>query len=382
MNRVDYITSLFTGADQRDNFQRVAQSAFPVVVMTPAPSPSPFPMGAPMALPATYSHEGSARDLNAFLDETETMALLVLRDGVIRHEWYAPWGGQRVPWVSMSVAKSFISAALGIAVEEGFVRSIERPVTDYLPELAGSAYDGVRIKDILQMSSGAGWNEDYSDPESDIIRLAGVTLDEVTGSFNQFTTTLKRARAPGSFNLYNSTDTQVLGWLLARATGRAIRDYMEEKLWHPLGMEDAGTWICDGQGMEMAFGGLNATARDYAKIGELFRLGGRWHGRQIVPEAWVKASVTPDAAHLMPGDTGLSDSLFGYGYQWWVPEGTEGEYSAIGVYNQFVYVNPAHGVVITKLSASRRYGETNDESSYREFETMSMFRAIANAASA
>jgi CubicO group peptidase (beta-lactamase class C family) len=379
MNRIEYVSSLFSGADQRDNFQHVAEATAPAAVMSPAPEPAPFPAGPAMTLPKTYSHQGTERDLKTFLDETETMALLVIRDGSIRHEWYAPWGGQTAPWVSMSVAKSFVSAALGIAVGDGLIGSIEEPVTAYIPELVGSAYDGVRIKDILQMSSGAGWNEDYSDPESDIMRLARVTIDDETGSFNQFTTTLKRARPPGSFNLYNSTDTQVLGWLLKRVTGRTIRDYMEEKLWHPLGMEQPGTWICDGEGMEMAFGGLNATARDYAKIGELYRLGGRWKGRQIVPEAWVAASVTPDAPHLMPGDTGLSDSLFGYGYQWWVPEGTEGEYSAIGVYNQFVYVNPTHGVVIAKLSASRRYGETNDETSYREYETMSMFRALVAA---
>lgn len=380
MDRTEYVTSLFTGVDQRDNFQRVTQSTAPKSVMSAAPEPSPFPVGPAMALPKTYRHEGTERDLEKFLDETETMALLVLKDGALRYEWYAPWGGQKAPWVSMSVAKSFVSAALGIAVGDGLIRSIEEPVTLYLPELDGSAYDGVKIKDILQMSSGAGWNEDYSDPESDIVRLARVTLDEQTGSFNRFTTTLKRAREPGSFNLYNSTDTQVLGWLLKRVTGQSIRDYMEEKLWHPLGMEEPGTWICDGEGMEMAFGGLNATARDYAKIGELFRNGGRWKGKQIVPESWVKASVTPDAPHLMPGDTGLSDSLFGYGYQWWVPEGNEGEFSAIGVYNQFVYVNPTHGVTIAKLSASRRYGEVNDESSYREYETMSLFRAIVAAA--
>jgi CubicO group peptidase (beta-lactamase class C family) len=267
-----------------------------------------------------------------------------------------------------------------VAVGDGLIRSIEEPVTFYLPELAGSAYDGVPIRDILQMSSGAGWNEDYSDPESDIARMVGVTLDEEAGSFNHFTTTLNRAREPGTFNLYNSTDTQVLGWLLVRVTGRSIRDYMEEKIWHPLGMEAPGTWICDGVGMEMAFGGLNAIARDYAKIGELYRNNGRWQGEQVVPDSWVKASVTPDRPHLMPGDTGLSDSVFGYGYQWWVPEGNEGEFSAIGVYNQFVYVNPTRGTVITKLSASRRYGETNDESSYREIETISVLRALVAAA--
>lgn len=376
MERIEYLQSLFSGASQTDNFKN-QRAIFPVAEMTAAPATRPFPVTDAMTLPESYMFEGQVRDTEAFLAETETMALLVLKDGKIRFERYAPWGGADTHWISMSVGKSFVSAAIGIAVDEGLIKSIEQPVTDYVPELGveGSAYAGVRIKDILQMSSGAGWNEDYSDPESDIMRLASALG---TGSaLNAFPSTLTRARTPGSFNLYNSTDTQVLGMLLVAATGRTIADYMQEKLWHPLGMEDVGLWIIDGEGMEMAFGGLNATARDYAKIGELFRLGGQWDGQQIVSADWVKASVTPDAPHLMPGDTGLSDSLFGYGYQWWVPDGDDGEFSAIGVYNQFVYVNPAKGVVIVKLSANPRYGETNDESSYREFETMELFRATA-----
>jgi CubicO group peptidase (beta-lactamase class C family) len=379
MEPVDYLKSLFSGASQIESFQ-AQREMFPTARMSASPNPRPFPKGAPMALPATYTYGGTSKDLQGFLEETETMALVVLKEGTIRHEKYADWGGPDAHWISMSVAKSFVSAAIGIALDEGLIKSIEQPVSDYVPALGieGSAYTDVRIKDILQMSSGAGWNEDYSDPNSDITRFLRVLG---TGSaINDFPSTLKRAREPGTFNLYNSTDTQVLGMLLVAVTGRSIADYMQEKLWHPLGMETDGYWIVDSTGMEMAYGGLNAIARDYAKIGELYRLNGKWDGKQIISETWVKASVTPDAPHLMPGDTGLSDSVFGYGYQWWVPEGNEGEYSAIGVYNQFVYVNPTKRVVIVKLSANRRYGLTNDEAGYRELETIAFLRAIAAAA--
>lgn len=373
MDRVAYLSSLFTGAPQHENFGRM-EAIFPVATMTAAPVPFEFPDGPRIELPRSFLFEGVVTDVETFLAETDTMALLVLKDGAVRFERYALGGTRMTKWVSMSVAKSFVSAGIGIAVGDGAIGSIEEPVTAYLPELTGSAYDGVRIKDILQMSSGAGWNEDYSDPESDIGRFIAVFAGG--GSFNAFAATLTRAREPGSYNLYNSTDTQVLGMLLVKATGRSIRDYMEEKLWHPLGMESAGVWLIDSENMEMAFGGLNATARDYAKIGELFRQGGVWQGRQIVPAEWVRASVTPDAPHLPPGDTGLSDSLLGYGYQWWVMDGNEGEFAAIGVYNQFVYVNPARGLTIVKLSASRNYGTTNDETSYREYETIEFLRAI------
>ena len=377
MNRLDFASTMFSGAHQEENFCRMHE-IFPSVAMTASPTPFDFPDGAPLALPERYRFGGVDRSTEALLSETDTVALLVLVDGSVRLERYALTGSRTTHWGSMSVAKSFVSAMIGIAVADGAIRSIEEPVSDYLPELRSSAFDGVRIKDVLQMSSGARWNEDYSDPDSDINRFIAVFAHG--GSFNDLAATLVRQREPGTYNLYNSTETQVLGMLLKKATGRTIRDYTEEKLWHPLGMEQPGYWLVDSNGMEMAYGGLNATARDYAKIGELFRNGGRWQGRQIVSEAWVKASVTPDAPHLMPGDTGASDSLFGYGYQWWVMDGHEGELSAIGVYNQFVYVNPTRRLVIVKLSASHGYGSTNDETSYREFETIALFRAIGEAA--
>jgi len=372
MNRADYISSLFTGAPQHENFGRLREF-IAAAEMSASPEPYDFPDGSPIPLPSTYAYLGERRSTEDFLAETDTMALLVLEDGAVRFEHYAAFGGRGTCWVSMSVAKSFISAALGIAVAEGAIRSIEEPVTAYVPSLAGSAYDGVRINDILQMSSGAGWDEDYSDPSSDINRFAKVSAEG--GAMADFVPTLKRATEPGTVCHYNSMDTQVLGMLLKAATGRKIADYMQEKLWHPLGMESSGHWLLDDTGMEMAYACLNATARDYAKIGELYRLGGAWQGRQVVPAAWVEASVTPDAPHLMPG---VVDPMFGYGYQWWVIDGAEGEYAAIGVYNQFVYVNPARDVTIVKLSASRNYGATNDETSFREHETISLFRAIVD----
>ena len=151
---------------------------------------------------------------------------------------------------------------------------------------------------------------------------------------------------------------------------------MREKLWQPLGMESKGHWIVDDDGTEMAFAGLNLTARDYAKLGELYRLKGNWQGQQIVPKSWVQDSLKADAAHLVAGDNPHSDSKMGYGYQWWLMAGDENEYSAIGVYNQFIYVNPSRGLVIVKLSAYSDYATKACESSYREFETIELFRAI------
>ncbi len=375
-DRAGFVSSLFTGAEQYQNFNRL-KDVYPTSVMTPAENPYVFPVGDGVELPEKFAYEGVPRSTPDFLRDTDTAALMVIRDGQIRYENYWLTGGRDVNWLSMSVAKSFTSAAIGIAIAEGFIDSIEEPVTKYLPDLAGSAYDGVRIKDILQMSSGARWNEDYSDPNSDVFKLGAVMA--VGGNLKDVAMSLEREYEPGTHNRYNSTDTQVLGLLLIAATGRTVASYIEEKLWHPLGMENPGYWLIDDDKVEMTFGGLNATAHDYAKLGELYLNGGNWKGNQIVPGQWVVASVTPDAPHLMPGENPDSDYILGYGYQWWVLDGDQGEYSAIGVYNQFIYVHPPSRTVIVKLSANSKYGLTNDESSYQELETFELFREIVGA---
>ena len=373
IQRAQMAATLFTGEEQVENFSRV-KDLFPTTTLTPSTTPFQFPEGEKITLPKNFSYDGKSFAIDQFLTNTDTSALLVIHNGKIRYENYWRTGGRHTQWLSMSVAKSFTSALVGIAVAEGHIQSIEEAVTKYVPSLEGSAFDGVRIKDILQMSSGAAWDETYGDPESDINRFGNILA--IGGSFEEFLKTVKREREPGTYNRYNSSETQVLGSLLTAATGRSVTNYMQEKLWQPLGMEDEAYWMVDDDEMEMVFGGLNATAHDYAKMGELFRLDGKWGEKQIVPSDWVKASVTPDAPHLMPGENDASDFSLGYGYQWWVPEGGEGEYSAIGVYNQFIYVNPARDLVIVKLSANSHYGTSDDGSSDREFETIELFRAI------
>ncbi|MEM7430961.1 MAG: serine hydrolase [Pseudomonadota bacterium] len=370
IRRALFVNSLFTGEEQYETFNRIAD-LFPASTVTAAPRPHAFGEQIDLVLPETFSYLGNDVAVPTFIEETDTSALLVLKDGNVRYENYWLTGGREVPWLSMSVAKSFVSALVGIAVEDGLI-DIETPISDYVPELADSAFDGVRVKDVLQMSSGAAWNEDYGDPDSDVNRMGrsmafGTPLIE-------FVAQIQPENPPGTFNRYNSAETQALGFLLLATTQQPVTQYMQEKLWHPIGAESDAHWIIDDAGVELTFGGFNATARDYAKLGELFRLGGRWNGAQVVPEAWVHDSVTPDAPHLMP--TANTDQGLGYGYQWWVPASTEGEFLAIGVYNQFIYVNPDRGVVIVKLSAFSDYATSGDASAYREVETIEFFREV------
>jgi hypothetical protein len=226
------------------------------------------------------------------------------------------------------------------------------------------------------MSSGARWNEDYSDPDSDIAAYGRVMAG--AGSLDAFAAGCVRERAPGTFNLYNSTDTHVLGMVLRRATGRSLAEYLRDKLWAPLGMEADGFWMVDAAGAEMAGVGLNAVLRDYARLGCCYLNGGAWNGVQVVPSAWVTASVTPDAPHLRPGARASAVRSLGYGYQWWVPDDS-GAFSAIGVYNQFVWVDPAARTVIAKTSAFRDYASTPGLESYRVADHFALFAAIAKA---
>lgn len=367
---------MFSGATQHDNFCRLPQ-ILPSRPMRASSSPVEWPEGDPVALPQTYEHEGALRDAERFFTGTDTAALLLLQDGAVRHERYALTGARERPWISWSVAKSFVSALVGIAIEEGHLPGVDAPISDWIRVEPGSAYDGVSIRHVLQMSSGARWNEDYNDPASDVHRLGAAMAGALT--LDDFVAGMVRDCPPGQVCRYNSGDTQALGALLVRATGRPVADYMQEKLVEPLGMEVPGAWLVDSAGMEMAFAGLNLTARDFARIGELYRNGGRWKGRQVVPEAWARASVTPDAPHLEPGQPILADHRFdlGYGYQWWIPDGERGEFSAIGIYNQFVYVDPSRRAVIVKLSANRAYGTSMDDSTNRDLETVSYLRAVA-----
>jgi CubicO group peptidase (beta-lactamase class C family) len=368
-------THLFSGQEQVLNFRSMS-TIYPVRVVRRSSRPSTFERGPAIELPKTFAFGGKSLDTRDFLEAVETTGLLILKRGKVVFEEYGLGNDATTQSISWSVVKSFVSALVGIAVGEGAIASVEDPVTKYAPELAGSAYDGVRLKDVLQMSSGARWNEDYSDRESDINRF-GRLLVEGT-SLDAFAASIGPERPPGTYNRYNSTDTHVLGMVVRKATGRSLAEYLHDKLWEPLGMEADAFFIVDNCGAEMAAGGLNAVLRDYARLGQLYLQKGNWNGKQIVPTQWVHDSVTPDAPHVMPGPRPSALLPWGYGYQWWVPD-TSGAYSAIGIYNQFVFVHPGAEVVIAKTSAFRDYAQSLAPEHYRTADHFALFHAIAAA---
>ena len=352
-----------------ENFRSVAEF-WPTRSLTQAKVPYVYTYGDPLNVPSSFVYNDQTLRTQQFLKDSWTTGLIVIQNDEIALEDYYLGNSAVTQNISWSMAKSFISALIGIAVDEGHIKSIEQPVDDYATSLVGSGYEGVSIKNVLQMSSGVAFNEDYGDFYSDINRWG---RDFSLGnSQDAFAATLKNDIEPGTVNHYVSINTHVLGMVLTQATGRSITDYMQEKLYNPMGMEHNGLWIIDGQGMEMALGGLNLTLRDFAKLGSLYLHDGTFNGQEIVPASWVADSRTMDQPHLLPGND------FGYGYQWWMVGGDSGEFMAMGVYGQYIYINPETNTVIVKNSANPFYNDTSYIPS-SDFAHLALFRALSAA---
>lgn len=369
---------LFKEAMALDNLEHTfinMDENLPIKIVYKANKPFVFPRINNITLPSNFVYKKSEFDTKKYIDSSYTQGFLFIQNDTIQYENY--WRGQQedTKHISWSMAKSYVSALFGIAIEEGYIKSINQTVDEYLPELKGSGYDNVKIKDVLQMSSGVKFNEDYSDPKSDINRYwEGFVFG---GSQDEFAATLENERPPGTYNKYVSIDTHVLGMIIVKATGKSIAEYLEEKIWKPIGNEYDAYWLADGYGMEQANGGLNASLRDFAKLGRLYLNKGNWEGKQIVPTKWIEQSTSITEEYLMPQSENSESKGIGYGYQWWIPDGTEGEFMAIGVFNQQIYVNPTTNTIIVKNSANKNYYDGNNP--YASTRThLELYRKLAH----
>lgn len=371
--RIYKVTNLFNEESISYNFINMDEF-FPISTPIKASeNPHIFEKKENFQLPETYFYEGEEKSLMNAIDYFQTDGMVILHKGDLIYENYWNDNKEDTRHIIWSVSKSFLSALIGIAVEEGLIESIEDPITKYLKDFIGTGYEGVSIKNLLQMSSGIGFNEDYGDPDSDINRYGRVTA---TGtSQREFAKTLQNARTPGTYNHYVSLDSQMLGMLVAEVSGVSIKEYLHDKIWNQIGMQDDAFYLTDHQDIEMSLGGLNATVRDLAKFGQLYLNKGSWKGKQIVPEQWVADSTIPDGKHVQPfAGEDLSSSNWGYGYQWWVPGPVVTDYTAHGVYNQFVYVDPKTEIVIAKTSSNFRFVE---EKEFTKDAHIAIFRAIS-----
>ncbi len=363
------VVTLFNEDQIVDNFRNMA-GIFPFrEVKREGPV---FEFGsAPQPLPETFSYNDKDYNTRQMLKDTWTTGLIIIKDDKICFEEYYLGNTPDTHNISWSVGKSFVSALVGIALAEGKIKNINQPVSDIVPQLKGTGYDGVALKDVLQMSSGVQFNEDYADYGSDINRM-GRTI-ALGSSINGFAASLESQRKPGTYHHYVSMDTQVLGMVLQQATGKSPSEYLQEKIWKKIGMQSDAKWVVDDFGMELVFGTLNVTLRDFARFGRLYLNNGNWNGEQVVPAQWVKDSTTPDAPHLQPGKNPLSSSRWGYGYQWWIPEHPKGDFMALGVHGQYIYVNPDNKVVIVKNSADPTWKSGQD----RNYMVVEALQSIA-----
>lgn len=356
--RLSAVTTLFNEDRIVENFGNMDALFLTVPVSRGAGPVNALPMGPALDLPP---------DFGDWVETRTVTSVVVLKDGNLVHESYHQGTGADDLRISWSVAKSYLSALFGVVMAEGAITSLDDPVTQYAPELVGSAYDGAMLRDVLQMSSGVTFDEDYLDFWSDINRMGRVLA--LGASMDGFAAGLRDTFAsPGDRWTYVSIDTHVLSMVLRGATGRAISDLLSEKIFAPMGMERDGYYVTDGNGVAFVLGGLNLTTRDYARMGQMFLQNGRVGATQVIPEDWVSASTAP-SANTAPG-------RIRYGYQWWIPEdGNTGEFLARGVYGQYVYVNRPLGVVVATTAADRQFRESGVFDA-----TLAMFRSLAAAA--
>ena len=350
--RLFAVNSLFEKENIIQNFQNM-DSIFDVSRVRLPQQTVPLPQSNQRyQLPKSLTVNDKVINVNQYLEDTATEGFLIIQNDSILYESYHLDLEPDELHISWSMSKSFVSLLIGILSDEGRLE-LDMEVQDILPQFKGSGYDGVSIKHLLNMSSGVKFNEDYGDFNSDINRFGRAFA--LGTSLEEFALTLKKEKTPGTYNHYVSIDTQVLGLLIRKLTGESITQLTQERIWEPMGMECPATWIIDDTQMEVVLGGMNACLRDYAKLGLLYLNGGYYNGKQIVSQSWIDACLTPDAPHLLPNSPDLSSNLYGYGYQWWLPQYPDQDFFAAGIYNQFVYVNKKKDLVITKLSADSRY---------------------------
>lgn len=299
-------------------------------------------------LPAIrFEDRGHHFDLPDYLAINRVAGLLIVKDGKVVLEEHELGTTADTRWISFSMAKSITSTLVGAAVQDGLIRSIDDPVVRYVPALQGSAYDGVSVRDVLLMASGVQWDETYTDPKSDRRKLLDQQLTLKPGVALRYMAGLPRGAEPGTRWNYSTGETFILGAVVEGATGKPLADYLSEKLWSRLGMEsDASWWLESEGGTGFGGSGIGATLRDYGRFAQFVLDGGRIGGKQVVPADWFAQA---GAAHSIGGKS------VPYGYMWWIPPQTDpiqaGAFEAVGIFGQYMYINPREKLAIVVLSA-------------------------------
>jgi CubicO group peptidase (beta-lactamase class C family) len=309
---------------------RSIEKIFPVRTIKRAGAVRALPMAGGKPFDVSYDLKGRHWDTAAFMKENRVSGLLILKDGRIVLERYGLGRKEGDRWTSFSVAKSLTSTLVGAAIADGSIAGLDAMITTYIPELKGSAYDGVTVRDLITMRSGVKWNEDYADSKSDVNSFSAQPIVS-------YMKTLKRAHAPGTTFNYDTGETNLAGVLVMRATHKHLADYLSQTVWSRLGAEQDAVWMDNRDGEELGGCCISMTLRDYARFALFFMEGG--HG------ALPKNGTAEASSKQTKSDFGGLD----YGFFWWVhPDGT---YEAIGIFGQSVFIAPKEHLVIVTNSA-------------------------------
>ena len=303
-------------------------------------------------------------DLDAYFEQQHLAGLIVLSDGKVRLEKYAKSLNSETNWSSFSIAKSVSSTLVGAAIKDGYINGTDDLVTDYLPELKGSAYDNVTIRHLLTMTSGVKWNENYSSPKSEVAKFIRHKPEAGTNSTISFMRTLTRKHPVGTRFNYSTGETNLVGVLIRKSTGKSLSAYLSEKIWKPYGMESDAIWALDQDGAEIGGCCISARLRDYARFGQFIIDGAKIDGVSIVPKGWMETATT--SQHVFSENQG-------YGYLWWTYPNRS--YAAKGIFGQQIAIVPTHNYLIVTLSNwPTAAGDANIRQNRRE-----MYRDIVNA---
>lgn len=289
--------------------------------------PLPLPPGPPLKL---------ALDVDAYMAGQRSAALLILHDGKLRLERYGLGFDSGGRWTSFSVAKSITSTLVGAALRDGHIRSMDDKVSDYIRPMKGSAYDDVSIRQLLTMTSGIRWSEDYADPASDVARFNNHEPEPGVDALVSYLRRLPREAPPGTRWHYSTGETNLVGILVSEATGKPLSQYLSEKIWMPAGMEQQATWILSRSGREISGCCIQAATRDFARFGLFILNGARAGGQSIVPDGWLQDATSERTGIGRPGR--------GYGYQWWTY--ADGSFAARGIFGQGIFIDPKRKLVI------------------------------------
>jgi CubicO group peptidase (beta-lactamase class C family) len=321
-------------------------------------------------LKISYSFDSSQRSIEVYLSHNPTTGLLIAKDDTILYEHYQYARTDRDRFLSQSMAKTITAMLIGIAISEDKIRSVDDLVSAYVPGLASTLYGETPIRDLLHMSSGVRFLEDYGEHDD----LAQLNLDlfktpskDPVASVAKFN---KRCTPHGTKFKYASIETEVLGLVLRAAIGRPVADYLHDKVWQPIGAEANASWAIDGTGHEVTFCCFNAVLRDYARLGRLLAHDGAWEGRQLIPRKWLLEATT-----VRPADGYLArvevERYFSYGYQVWIFPDEPRRFALMGIRGQSIFVDPASKFVMVH-TAVRREASARDS----EAETIALWDSL------